>query len=716
MADEIKFTSLDVAGFERASAYAKDIAGDAKLTNERMSNLVAITQELATAKAKMAGMDFISPAQLGLIKEIEKGLSAAGVTQSKIAELTREAMLAEKGMLLTTNELTKKEEKFLNLKMKGLETAKMWVRTEKGLVELGDRKKINANELWGSMKKTGSELKGFATSTAGVQLSLVGIIALILEGLNVMRKIGAMSHQASVHWGNIGASAARANKTIWDIHTGFKKSVDESGALVIGLARTGFTSRDVATTYKSITKTTREQVDLTNQLGVFQGGVLSSNIKIHGYLKKQTQERQTQYGLAMMFQARETEYGVSVSTQAKTVKELAMGFDISATGADNMAGAVMRSALAMHKAAEDGTDIGNALSVEDVLADWAELSQKTRAYNTDLMGTLAIYNTLMRKDIAKSLGLGGIPAAARRDIAKTFAGMSAELADGWKAALGEGGTPAEAILNFESMGVGKQIESVANFVTKHIGGGLANQILQTRKILESMGVSKESQVYLARMLTSGKSDDIKKAAQMIEKEKSAAEAQLKKEKEGQNNLVKSAQSTAASLTSLQDLLRQWIMDNVVQVLISIRDFMSMKWGDGGKSFNPQEKFMTKYAEANASLAAKTLAPNAARGMHEELEAKISNFTASQMGGFSKYDMSGTKITGSADVATLELFRKMQEAGKPMMEIQTLIMNRKFDAAYAALYKGMKTEMDNMLAIDDKRKGRFAKGYGSVENK
>jgi hypothetical protein len=443
------------------------------------------------------------------IKELESEIVKMGgdmATLTKIRQQEKQLIGAE---LLDMSKLTFRARARLKLEQALTDERKRYVRVGGELVEVESKQVRSFKEssrAWGQRAKSVGQ---YASSMAGIQLSVVGLIALLIKLNDINNRIGAMSQQVAAQWakspGNLKAAAGEIGK----IRSGFKRTWDVAGQYVVSLSRAGF-------------------------------------------------EKENLVKLSKELMAVEFVQGQSVQEQIGYIQGLVTNFGKAGTEASGLLAAVRENAKTIPM-----------LSMSEAVGDWAELIDKTKVYNTDLLGTLGLYNTLIRKDVAEKLGLGDAPRAVRKEIVKTIAGFSNELEDGWKAALGEGTSAAARILEFEKLIPAEQFARMAEFITEKTQQFTGDtREIAVRNLLKQFGfASKEVQKALGEAFAKGKFDEaglqnFMKVFQANKKSmqdaKDAAEANRKA-------LIKQGMNIATNLTGTIERLQQWVENKLLPV-------------------------------------------------------------------------------------------------------------------------------------------------------
>jgi len=143
--------------------------------------------------------------------------------------------------------------------------------------------------------------------------------------------------------------------------------------------------------------------------------------------------------------------------------------------------------------------------------------------------------------------------------------------------LGKGATVAEKILDFEKMTDPKKFKRMAEFITEQTSkfSGDMKEIA-TRNLLKEFGfASKESQKVMAEaFIKGGFSGSALEGVMQVIREQRAHLEKLERDAPAQiSELVTQGKQLASNLTSYQEKLKQWVMNNVVSVIKDIRDWL-----------------------------------------------------------------------------------------------------------------------------------------------
>jgi len=491
---------LDVVGSKSASAKQQILAMEGAL------------ETVAKTGAKVAELRIIDTDQakevLKATKELEKKMIALGKPLKEIIKAKQKSRELIGAELIDMSKLTAAGKKRVKEELKLLNTKEKYIKIGDKTVKVSSQEVASTGKVLSAFKEKGKRLAQYATSMGGIQLSLAGIVALIIQAVDKSNRLGGMSMQIAEQWGKSKGNMGAASSEIGKISGSFKKMLAESGPYVISLARAGFEKKQL--------------INLSREL------------------------------MSVEFRT-----GQSVQEQAGYIKGLIANFGLADLEAANYLETVRQASKTIPM-----------LSMSEATQDWAELIDKTKVFNTDLLGTLSLYNALMRKDIADEIGLGDAPRVIRKEIVSTVAGFSKDLEDGWKAALGRGTTAAGKMIEFENLLKPEQFERMAKFITEKTQGFAgAQREIATRKILEKMGFAKEARVELARAFASGGFDTsgLKNMMEALGKNRDTMEDVQKKAAKDRDKLMQKGMEIADLLSGLLHDLQVWLEKFIIQL-------------------------------------------------------------------------------------------------------------------------------------------------------
>jgi hypothetical protein len=357
------------------------------------------------------------------------------------------------------------------------------------------------------LKQTASWILGLA----GVQFSLVGILKLFLEIANENKKITAYSKQISAQMGGPFVANAKASKsTIFEMRDAFAMNFDEIGKNLNALAQTGM------------------EMDTLRK----------SAVELH---------------------ANQVAGGTSAQQQAESINRMMTEF--------NMAGDRARDYNTVLQ--KTGKTI-DGLSISQVADDWSQMGDSVRGFNTDLLGTVSLYNVLVRKGGA--LGLGEVPQEFKRDLAKTAARFGQNMEDGWKVFLGEGETAIDKLFDFEKQEPGEKLARAIEGAQKlagQSGVSMNEAMFKMRKIFAAMGMDESTVARsLASATVSGEINADKLRAE-LKKAQDEAKKELEDTKKSRAAMINLGSTIARGIKSYEELLNQWVKNSLRPLVTEI---------------------------------------------------------------------------------------------------------------------------------------------------
>lgn len=526
------------------------------------------------------------------LSELNKKIADAGISAARASQLRAKAestlVKVENAGLNVSKEKKKLEEDLLKLIKEKV------AQEDKGLI----RKVKESNVFQQSaqrLRKMQGHASKFTSEWAGASFSIGGVVALLISVYNEMRRIEGMAMQAAGRFGGGVKEINKARAGIFGLRSAFSMSFDEAGKLITSLTDMGFRADDLVSkrfaerTFKMPTEALDEAVQYEIELkkqhdtvadvialrdkGIKLAQQQAKLIQEHNEAEKKRKKNFSEtVGLAQELHALQLKYGVAVGTSANVIRTLQREYGKAHEASRGMLGAAVQTAIALK---ESGVPIG----IEEVIADWGELISKVKIYKTDLLGVLSLYNTLMRKDLSSSIGLGGVPLSVKKGIASGLMSIPLQMSLGWKAKLGVGESPAARALEFEQTAAEKPMEALARItkVTRDLSGraGTAQANIKARSMLESMGVFNPEQIQvLARKMTSGNmtSDKIKAAQQAALAEAQKMKDLAKSWPEDRKQMVDYAGKISRKLQTLQELFKKWASTELMPV---VRDIINI---------------------------------------------------------------------------------------------------------------------------------------------
>jgi hypothetical protein len=526
------------------------------------------------------------------------------------------------------------------------------VRLEKDVGNQKGKQAVHSRQLLANMKKVVSEYKKgeksqsnqgtawkqhvrtvqrYAGAVTGLNISLMGVVAMIVDTANIIRKINAYAKAGAAHLGDGAKAVYQTKSAMFSLRRDFALAYDEAGKVVNAITAMGFAGEDVANKapmLKSVSSLNRRLVDTMaaheqvvmnmeeanyllkegethqqaynrlmdeytaeiNKGKEHQKNLTAEIAKMESYNKRVTREAKQQVSLTSELYAIERKYGIQVQQSGGIIKTLQQDYSATNMEARNLLGVAIKMGTSLRK---QGVPIG----ISELLEDWGKLIEKTKVYKTDLLGVLGLYNTMIKKDIAKRLGLGGVAKSVKMDIAKTMTSMALDMEFGWKARIGMrsglGRSPVEAGIKFEKMlqesplkgfqAVVKELTFMVGDIKKHP----YEAEYRGRQLFQHVGFGKESSVVLARAVASGNltEDKVRKVVEQQLAEQKELKELEKKWAEGRVELVKSAGNIAKGQQDFQALLRKWIEDKIMMPLMGIYEVLQSiyAWFAGGET-------------------------------------------------------------------------------------------------------------------------------------
>jgi hypothetical protein len=503
----------------------------------------------------------------------------------------------------------------------------------------------------GGFKKGIEGAKKYAGAVTGLNISIMGVIAMIIDTVNIMRKINAYAKAGAAHLGDGAKAVNQTRSAMFGLRRDFHLAFDEAGKIVNAITAMGFEGEQVAgkapilkdlkkveaaqihvianheaairrvkeegfeikkgeTYWQAQSRTINAMTDEMYNIGTETEKLAVSAKKITATNNARIKAAKQQISLTSELYAIERKYGIQVAKTGNVIKSLQQDYGATHMAARDLLGVAIQMGTTLR---EEGVPIG----IEEVIEDWSKLIDKTRVYKTDLLGILGLYNTMIKKDIAKSLGLGGVAKSVKTDIAKTLTSMSLDMEFGWKARIGMraglGKSVAEAGLAFEKLGPMEKFGAVVKELTFMVGDVKKHPYeaeFRGRELFQKVGFTKESAIELTRAVVSQKltAEEVeKRVREQAKQQKEMLELQ-KKWKEGRVKLVNTAGSIARGQTEIKTLIKQWIENKIMAPLMDIYNAIAYiaAWFEGGKAQVKIEykNFGKQFAEDFLSAGAK----------------------------------------------------------------------------------------------------------------
>ena len=558
----------------------KDLDQIKARTDALRQSTSAITNDLGTAATKVASaFDVGNTAaenmamQLQLMQQILESINSASTMfsstlKNNTEEQKRQIKHVEKYEDIKQT-LTKREDKILKQMVKQNQEAKKRIKLEDELISKEKLKEEarskTADKVSGKLKDWGRQTASFSQSVTGVQLSLGGILALLLRVYNLGNRMSGFGKLAAAQFSvaergvkKYSSSISGAQKAAWKLRSRFYLQPEEAGAFLGSAAQFGITGKE-----------------------------LNANAKYISQQKQQVSFAEELFALNKVL-------GVPLESSGNLIKSMTRGFDMSNDSAREALASVSTLALQMKGAKESGLEKmfkGMDISLGELISDWNTLIQQAGTYKVDVMGIQGLYNTLLRTDMKDTPLFGGIPDSVKKDIVGTAASFNSEMSDGMKAFFGEGESPVDRLFEFEELGTkagGGPAAQLARVLGKTRGlvateldeGDTKTARYKARKFLEGAGFTKEATKFISDNLA--KTKDIDSALKDFADKYAVTQAQAEaRSAENITKLVKSATSIAASTKSLEEKLKQdienWILglkEAINNLIKAIRDLIN----------------------------------------------------------------------------------------------------------------------------------------------
>jgi len=446
----------------------------------------------------------IGKAAQASVKNIQNELKKVGITQKQINDLSKKNVLQH-------SELSKMEKMGVWWSQQKAKHSKTYTYTDKEGTEhaikrtTATQKAVTATGyLANKTMQAGKSAVGMAESISGVQFSLAGIVSLLMQFMNLQDRVGAMTRQVAYQWGGGGVNKnmGTASKTMGMLMRQFWMTADKANELAQSVAKAGV-------------------------------------------------EEDQMYGLTKRMTAFQIQGGPAVGEQLTNVKELSKSY-----------GTAQKGAWDLYKGVLTTTKTIPNMSMEEVSADVQNMVALTRNYNTNLLSTVGLYNTLMRDDIAAKIGLGGTSTQLRQNLVKAAAGFNEQMSDGMKAWIASGSSAEGAlgdIFAMESKSAGDQLKMVFNKVRSEFGGqgGAQGKYMMRRgleMVLKDSGMSIGDIRALSKKVgepgfnADAMAAEVNKNIEQLEKDQAA-------EKAGRKQMYADASSIAKNLLTFEQKMQ-----------------------------------------------------------------------------------------------------------------------------------------------------------------
>jgi len=636
------------ASIDAMATSSVSVADTMAATQESTKIIGSSLEGSNTALAAFAATSKEILATLTSLNEIQKAQTS---TQDKLVKKEKEGLVLQKDLTWMQARRLKGIEQELTKEKKFVEVAGQRVKLSK--LESSIKKKS-----YGLMKKSASSASGFAKSTVaqvtGLSIGLGTIVGLLLKAYNNMRTLSGMTRQASAHFSGGVKEIGSARAAVFQLRRGFAATYEEAGKVVTSLAQMGMSAEEIEGKHFKkktwlISKTAdvkkftnmqmsaaRDQTAIRAKLSKEQETMTKGDFEHYtGLLKEREGDQRTSakyllaeakeqesafekaedkrrkgfkatYGAAQELYAIEKQYGIGVQQSGMFVKQMEQDYGKLNDEARVMLGAAIATA----------TELDN-IGVAELVDDWSKLIGQARTYKTDVMGILALYNTMMRKE--DEIGLKGVPISVRKSIVSTVSAWKGALDLGLKAKLGKGETAPIRALEFESIGYGEQLKRFMDFARTQAPEGIetgtkaqkARANVRVRQIAEMYKFDPDVQKFLADAVVEGKinNETTKQQLKAYEAEKEAIKENEKLWNEQRGTLITEAGKTSQYLLTIQQLLQRKFEDFANKYLNPILSWLGDIWSAISELWeNPEEnqkkieteKLIAKYGAGGAS--------------------------------------------------------------------------------------------------------------------
>lgn len=509
---------------------------------------------LSRAKARISKMPLVPKEQRQLVNQLHQSLIKTGASGIKINYETEKHKKMLAGELISADKLTKADKKRLNDMRESGKLNQRYTEVNGKMVQLEGDKGGMATQASKMMKEQMEGMKGFMKQSLGANISLAGIVGMLIQAIDKGRQLNAMGKQAAAQWGVLNERSAVAETLITNLRQQFKLSLEEAGKLVTAMARAGMPM-------EAMVGTNARGLNITQQLV-----------------------------------AVEKVYGQTVTAQLGDMTSLVNMSSRLERASYNTLDPAQTYLDTIRQTAEDIP----MLSMDDAISDVKELAAITKGYNTELLGTLALYNSMARQDAANRLGLGNVGRDVRKNIAKELTGAANKMDLGWKIVLGERQlkkegkdeealSPGAAARTYEqtlAKAPMKAFDTMAEFLiegAKSMGGTVADQMrLFVQPWLEANpgfgpDEARALTAVIEKVMTKGgTSTDFGKKALGFQAKAKADEQAAKGKQEA---VIKTGEQIAVGMTDLIELLKIWIEGYILPFIADVSAALSKWFGD-----------------------------------------------------------------------------------------------------------------------------------------
>lgn len=574
MADDFKLDLDSIKAWGQEAELIKNTMGG---TKKYAQDIDRILQDVAKANTELTAQGKLLGVDAELIKDMQE---IYGILLSMGIPATKILAYREKESKIF-GDLIKVQKDLLQGEKKRADNLKDMGKTSEGVLS--------------SFSQKGKEVAGYFSGMGKVNLTLIGIIAKIVDLYNKANRISGFAEQSARQWGafkrttrDTGALLKDNTDLTYQMTSAFKMTLDESKDYVRSLAMSGIEQDQMFFRGRQLNVQASKRVNIASEMLAIQA----------------LQNR-------------------SVAEQMPYVQGLIANFGKTAHEANRFGYIV----------ADITKDIPG-LTMEEALQDVTSMADQTKIFNMTLLDTLSLYNTIIRKSEIWGETISAAPRVVQKEIAKTITGWGLSLEPGMKIALGAAmgikGTPAEQLLGFEeefSKNMGSAVKAMSKVVTdwtSQLGG--ADKIVAIRRLLQQrFGFqSKEAAMTMAKAFGKGEMtpERIEALVQELAKNKEAAKKAAETYEKNLKLLVANGAKLAGKLITLEQKIANWIdlkfIGPVMSLVGAIKDLTSTIKNSWLMSGFTQAGEV--YEAGTEALASKKKAIGTALGMKRGLKA------------------------------------------------------------------------------------------------
>ena len=542
-------------------------------------------------------------------------------SMGSFSTISKELLTTMNSLSWAMDEIAEDQKDQLSVQRKILNEEKTALRIAGQRVKLRKQEVSTQKKLASQIGKHANEAKNFAKSSfaqvTGMSIGLGTIITLLVKAANNMRILSGMTRQAAMHFEGGLEQIGSARSAVMQLRKGFRQSYEEAGKVVTMLAQMGMSAKEIEGVHYKTRKWTGDRIKLTADLVKYdkmEKNAALDSLRIQDKMskdqarmtdeefahykglalereadaksaaedakriieeqkttfeaaeKKRQRAFKTTYGAAQELYAIEKSYGISVQQSGLFVKKLEQDYGKLNEEARTMLGVAIKSA----------TEIDN-IGVQELIDDWQRLIAQAQTYKTDVMGIIALYNTMMRSE--EKMGLKGVPISVKKSIVETVTAWKASLDLGLKARLGapSAGGPAARALEFEEAGYAEQLKRFMEFARSQVDvTKKAVATVKVRELAKLYEFPPDVQKWLADAVVEGKINNEKTTEQLkaYEEEKKRIAENEKIWREDRGTMIANAELTAKRLLTIQELIQRWAEDIAARYLRPILDWLS----------------------------------------------------------------------------------------------------------------------------------------------